>query len=106
MASGSEVSLCVEVAKAYEEEFKNKKKVWVISVPSYNLFDEQSDAYKSSLLPSGVKKVAVEASRGFEWFKYADEVIGMDSFGKSAPAEDLFKKFGFSVAKIMSKLMN
>lgn len=105
MASGSEVSLCVEVAKSYEAEF-SKKKVWVISLPSYNLFDEQSELYKSSLLPAKVKKVAIEASKGFEWFKYVDEVIGMDSFGKSAPAGDLFKKFGFSVDKIMAKLNN
>jgi Transketolase len=64
-------------------------------VPCFDLFIEQDKAYIDSIILGTTKKVAIEAARGLEWYRFADEVIGMDTFGASAPAEKLFEKFGF-----------
>ena len=76
----------------------------VASVPCYDLFIEQDKAYIDSVIKADTKKVAIEAARGLEWYRLADEVIGMDSFGASAPAAKLFEKFGFSVDAILEKI--
>ncbi|MEN8304249.1 MAG: transketolase, partial [Campylobacterota bacterium] len=68
------------------------------------LFIEQDKSYISSIIKEGTKTVAIEAARGLEWYKLADEVISMDSFGASAPAGQLFEKFGFSVDAIVEKI--
>ncbi len=96
LASGSEVNLAVEVAKRIEAR--------VVSVPCFELFDKQSHEFKDSLLKG--KVIAIEANRGFEWYKYADEVIGMDSFGASGKGSEVYKYFGFDVEKIVEKLGN
>ena len=101
MASGSEVELALHVKAKLNE---SGVKVNVVSVPCYDLFIEQDKAYISSIIKPDTKKVAIEAARGLEWYKLADEVIAMNSFGASAPAEQLFEKFGFSVDAIVSKL--
>lgn len=101
MASGSEVELALAVKAKLNESGVN---VNVVSVPCYDLFIEQDKAYMSSIIKADTKKVAIEAARGLEWYKLADEVIAMDSFGASAPAEQLFEKFGFSVDAIVSKI--
>jgi transketolase len=101
MASGSEVELALEV-----KELLNKagKKAAVVSVPCFDLFAEQESAYIDSIIKPESKKVAIEAARGLEWYRFADEVIGMESFGASAPAKELFVKFGFTAEQIANKI--
>ncbi|MFT5836120.1 MAG: transketolase [Sulfurimonas sp.] len=101
MASGSEVELALKV-----KETLNSKDVPVnvVSVPCYDLFIEQDASYISSIIKEGTKTVAIEAARGLEWYRFADTVISMDSFGASAPAGQLFEKFGFSVDSIIEKI--
>jgi transketolase len=94
VASGSEVNLAMEVADRIDAR--------VVSVPCFELFDEQDEEFKKSLLKG--KVVAIEANRAFEWYKYADEVIGMDSFGASGKGSEVYKHFGFDVEKIVEKL--
>jgi len=101
MASGSEVELALKVKAALNEK---GTKVDVVSVPCYDLFIEQEKAYIDSIIKPDSRKIAIEAARGLEWYRLADEVIGMDSFGASAPADKLFTKFGFSVENILSKI--
>ena len=102
MASGSEVELALKVKDAL-----NAKgiKADVVSVPCYDLFIEQEKSYIDSIINSTTKKVAIEAARGLEWYRFADEVIGMDTFGASAPADKLFAKFGFSVESVLAKII-
>jgi transketolase len=83
------------------------KKVRVVSMPSTDLFDAQDAAYKESVLPSAVtKRIAVEAGIEDYWYKYVGlngAVVGMTTFGESAPADELFKHFGFTVENIVAK---
>ena len=101
MASGSEVELALNVKVKLNE---SDVSVSVVSVPCYDLFIEQDKTYIDSIIKPDTKKVAIEAARGLEWYKLADEVIGMDSFGASAPAGQLFEKFGFSVDSIVNRI--
>ncbi len=103
IATGSEVKLAMEVA----EELKGKKNIRGVSMPCSERFDEQSDEYKTSVLGNGIKRVAIEASHEDWWRKYVGlegEVIGMTSFGESAPGDDLFEHFGFTKEKIIKTL--
>lgn len=97
IATGSEVSLAIEAAKALD---KKGKPVKVISMPSLELFESQDDDYKNSVL-SDVFTLAVETGSPVGWYKYADEVLGMEGFGASGPAGELFEAFGFTVEKIL-----
>ncbi|MCD6259091.1 MAG: transketolase [Helicobacteraceae bacterium] len=101
IASGSEVSLALET-----KELLNQKdiKVNVVSVPCFDLFIEQDRSYIDSVIKPLTKKVAIEAARGLEWYRFADEVIAMDGFGASAPAGQLFEKFGFSAQAIAEQI--
>ncbi|WP_321777415.1 transketolase [Sulfurimonas sp.] len=101
MASGSEVELALNVKKALNDI---DVPVNVVSVPCFDLFIEQDKSYISSIIKEGTKTVAIEAARGLEWYKLADEVIAMEGFGASAPAGQLFEKFGFSVESILEKI--
>lgn len=101
MASGSEVQLALDVKAKLNE---HGEKVNVVSVPCYDLFIEQDKSYIDEIIAPNTKKVAIEAARGLEWYRLADEVIGMDSFGASAPAAQLFEKFGFSVDAVIAKI--
>ncbi len=96
IGTGSEVELATGAAEAM-----SGKKIRVVSMPSTNLFDAQDDAYKTSVLIKGVPTVAVEAAVTDAWFKYADAVVGIDHFGESAPAGELFKEFGFTVENVV-----
>jgi transketolase len=102
IASGSEVSLAVD-AKA--ELMKDGIDVRVVSMPSMDVFDQQSDEYKESVLPKSVRKrVAIEALSDFGWGKYVGldgAYVTMHSFGASAPAATLFKEFGFTVDNVV-----
>ncbi len=101
MASGSEVELALKVRESLAEI---SVPVNVVSVPCYDLFIEQDAEYMASIIIEGTKTVAIEAARGLEWYKLADSVISMDTFGASAPARELFDKFGFSVDSLMEKI--
>jgi transketolase len=78
----------------------------IVSVPCFDLFEEQSKEYKEQIISKDTKVLAIEASRGIEYYKYADDVIGMESFGASAPADKLFKKFGFTIENVMRRACN
>ncbi|MDD4854307.1 MAG: transketolase [Sulfuricurvum sp.] len=101
MASGSEVSLALESAKELRERGLIAN---IVSVPCFDLLLEQSQSYIDSIIKPETKKVAIEAARGLEWYRFADIVIAMESFGASAPADQLFKHFGFSAEAIASKI--
>jgi transketolase len=94
IATGSEVQLAL---KAQEILAARKIAVRVVSMPSNTTFDQQSVAYKSSVLPAGVPRIAVEMGSSDGWWKYGcAAVVGLDTFGESAPAPVLFKLFGFT----------
>jgi transketolase len=103
LASGSEVGLC---AAAYEKLTADGVKARVVSMPSWELFEKQDAAYKESVLPSSVTaRVSVEMESVFGWDRYAGpkgKIIGMRSFGASAPLKDLLKKFGFEVENVIA----
>ncbi|RDU69443.1 transketolase [Helicobacter cholecystus] len=98
LSSGSEVSIALQAAKVMSEQ---GRKVRVVSMPCLELFEKQEEDYQKSLLSDRDKTIAIEASRGLEWYKYAKEVIGMRSFGKSGKGDELFKHFGLSVEQIL-----
>lgn len=104
IATGSEVELAVKAAEQLRQE---GKKVRVVSMPCTNVFDKQDDAYRESVLPSAVtKRVAIEAGISEFWYKYVGfggRIVGMNSFGESAPAGELFKLFGFTVENVVAK---
>ena len=104
IATGSEVELAVKAADVLSAE---GKKVRVVSMPSTNHFDKQDAAYRESVLPAAVtKRVAIEAGIADFWYKYVGfngRVVGMNSFGESAPADQLFKLFGFTVENVVAK---
>ncbi len=97
IASGSEVELALKSAKKLEQDGIATQ---VVSAPCYDLFAQESKEYQDSLLKG--KVIAIEASRGLEWFAFANNVIGMSSFGASGKGEELFKHFGFSVENVVS----
>ncbi len=101
IATGSEVSLCVT---AYEQLKSEGIKARVVSMPSWGIFEAQSDEYKKQVLPPTVKaRVSVEAASTFGWSQYVGptgRMIGMHRFGASAPIKDLLKKFGFTPDKV------
>ena len=103
MGTGTEVSLCVS---AYEQLKAEGVKARVVSIPSWNLFDQQSDEYKNKVLPPDVKaRVAVEQASTFGWSQYVGPsgiVIGMRRFGASAPIKELQKKFGFTTENVVA----
>ena len=100
IATGSEVALAVGAA-----EQLTTRKVRVVSMPSTNVFDAQDAAYRESVLPAAVTaRVAVEAAVTDAWYKYVGlngAVVGINRFGESAPAGELFKYFGFTVEKVV-----
>jgi transketolase len=103
LATGSEVALCLE---AYEWLKADGIKARVVSVASWELFDDQPQEYRDSVLPPQVTaRVSVEQASTFGWAKYtgaAGHRIGMRSFGASAPLKDLVKKFGFTAEQVVA----
>jgi len=104
MASGSEVEQIYKAADVLAEEGIDAS---VVSMPCFELFDKQPAAYKESVLPASVRaRVAMEAGSSYSWYKYVGldgEVIGLDHFGASAPANILFQEFGFTVDNVVAK---
>ncbi len=104
LATGSEVSLAADTAKLLEAAGIGAD---VVSMPGWREFDLQDDAYRADLLPAGVLKVSVEAGVTLGWQKYVGSdgiTIGIDSFGASGPAEQLFPHFGFAADQIAAKI--
>lgn len=104
IGTGSETQLCVKAA----DQLRNEgKKVRVVSMPSWELFDRQDEQYRESVLPKTVKKrVSVEAGATFGWCRYVGDEglsIGIDRFGASAPGSVCLEKFGFTVENVVAK---
>ncbi|MCE7578789.1 transketolase [Aliivibrio fischeri] len=103
IATGSEVELAVEAAAQLTAE---GKAVRVVSMPSTDAFDKQDQAYREAVLPSAVtKRIAIEAGIADFWYKYVGfggKIIGMTTFGESAPADELFKMFGFTTENVVN----
>ena len=97
---GSELSLCLEVAKKLKADGIN---VDVISMPSIYLFEKQSDEYKKSIFKANQKRMAVEMGASLGWYKYASYVKGIDTFGKSMPITKIFDEYGFTVDEIYNE---
>lgn len=106
IATGSELSLAYETAKKLEDKNINFR---VVSMPSWELFEEQSDEYKESILPKKItNRVSIEAASTFGWHKYVGSdgiTIGIDSFGASGPFSTVYEKYGFSSEKIEDKII-
>jgi transketolase len=102
IGTGSELSLCVA---AYEKLTAEGIRVRVVSLPSWELFEKQTQAYRDSVLPPDVRaRVSVEAGSVFGWERYVGldgAILGMTTFGASAPAKELFKKYGFTVEHVL-----
>jgi len=105
IATGSEVELAL---KAADQLKAAGKKIRVVSMPSTNIFDAQDAAYRESVLPAAVtRRVAVEAGVTDGWWKYVGtngKIVGLDRFGESAPAGQLFKEFGFTVENVVKNV--
>lgn len=104
IATGTEVYTAIKVQKIIREKHGINSRV--VSMPSMNLFDIQSDEYKESVIAPETITVSIEAGSTFGWSKYAEINIGIDTFGASAPAEDLRKHFGFTPEQIAEKIMS
>jgi transketolase len=102
IATGTELPLAVE---AYEKLTAEGHKVRVVSLPSWELFEQQSKDYQASVIPPTVtKRICIEMGSVFGWERFAGPtgtVIGMRSFGASAPLKDLAKHFGFTLDKVL-----
>ena len=104
IATGSEVHLIMQAQEVLKKENINAR---VVSMPSWNLFDEQSSAYREKVFPKKIRKrLAVEAGSPVGWMKYTTDdgdVIGIEKFGESAPAEEIFKEYGFTVENVVKR---
>ncbi len=100
MASGSELMPSLK-AGCYLEKMGIKANV--VSVPCFDLFLEQEREYQEAVIDPNTKVLAVEAARALEYYKFANDILGMESFGASAPANKLFEKFGFTIGNIKAK---
>jgi transketolase len=101
IATGSEVSLAMLAAEQLEAKGKS---IQVVSMPCTDVFDAQDEAYKASVLPAGPKRFAIEAGAKDFWYKYVGlegGIIGMETFGESAPAGELFKHFGITAEALI-----
>ena len=103
IATGSEVDIAIKAAKNIKQPIR------VVSMPATDVFDQQDEAYKESVLPKKVTaRLAIEAGRPDGWYKYAGQVLGITRFGESAPAKELFAEFGFTeqnVTRIIENLI-
>jgi transketolase len=103
IGTGSEVWPCVDAKKLLEAEGIAAR---VVSMPSWEIFEEQTAEYKASVLPAGVKKVAVEAGSPLGWWKYVGrdgDVIGLDRFGASAPGPKVLAELGFTAENVANR---
>jgi transketolase len=101
MATGSEVSLIyIAAQRLFGEGIETR----VVSFPSWELFEEQDEAYRDSVLPKHITaRLAVEAGATLGWERYARSVLGLDHYGASAPYKVIFEKFGFTVENVVAR---
>ncbi|MDQ1340274.1 MAG: transketolase [Campylobacterota bacterium] len=78
----------------------------VVSMPCFDLFVEQDKKYIDSIINPAHKVVAIEAASGIEWYRFADEVVGMNSFGESAPADKLYSHFKITAQAVVEKILS
>jgi transketolase len=102
VATGSEVSLCVTAADQLADAGVAAR---VVSLPCWSLFEAQDDAYRAAVLPDGTPTLSVEAASTFGWSRWADDSIGIDHFGASAPGDVALAKFGFTPDHVMARAM-
>jgi transketolase len=105
LATGSEVEVALATADALEERGIGAD---LVSMPCWSLFDAQDEAYRADILPDGVLAVSIEAGATLGWERYVGRrglSIGLDRFGASAPAEDLFQRFGFTAEAIVPRIL-
>jgi len=100
LATGSEVALCVDAAALLAEA---GTRVRVVSLPSWELFAEQDAGYRDEVLPPGVPVLSVEAASTFGWERYADDSLGIDHFGASAPGDVVLREFGFDPVTVAAR---
>jgi transketolase len=100
IGTGSEVHLCVTARELLVGEGVS---VRVVSMPSWDLFEDQPDEYRDSVLPPGVPTLAVEAGVSFGWDRYADDTVAIDRFGASAPGPTVFAELGFTPEHIAQR---
>ena len=100
VATGSEVSLAIDSAKKLTEQGVPTR---VVSLPDFLTFDKQSYDYRKSIFPDGLPVISIEVMTTFGWGKYSHAHIGLDRFGASAPAGELFEKFGFTIDNVVEK---
>jgi transketolase len=107
IASGSEVELAMNAAKKLTEQ---GIKIRIVSMPCTDVFDKQDAAYKEAVLPEKVTvRLAIEAGKSDTWYKYVGikgQIIGVDGFGASAPAKEVFAEFGFTEQNVIRIIMN
>jgi transketolase len=100
IGTGSEVSLCLDAARLLEAE---NAQVRVVSMPSWELFAEQDESYRTAVLPGDVPRLAVEAAASFGWERYADASVSIDRFGASAPGADALENLGYTPADVAAR---
>jgi len=104
MATGSEVHLLLEAQEKLKEESINAR---VVSFPSWEIFEAQSDEYKEKVFPKNIRRrLAVEAGSPIGWCKYVTDdgdVLGITKFGESAPGEEVMKEYGFTTENVVAK---
>ncbi len=101
IATGSEIALAVQTAERLEKESAGRIGIRVVSMPSTTVFDQQDAAYKAKVLPANIPRIAVEAGVSDFWWKYGCAAVhGVDTFGESAPAAQLYEYFGLTVDQI------
>jgi transketolase len=100
IGTGSEVSLCLDAARQLADDGLC---VQVVSMPSWDLFAAQGDGYQDTVIPPEVPALAVEAGSTFGWDRWADDTVGIDRFGASAPGDVLFTQFGFTAEHVADR---
>ena len=106
IATGSEVSLALEIASVLKKE---NLAIRVVSMPCSSVFDRQNESYKKTVLPENVKKISIEAGSTDLWYKYTGKeglTIGINQFGASAPAETLFRELKLDLESCLIKIKN
>ena len=102
MSSGSEVSLVLDAQKKLEG---NGIRARAVSMPSHELFAQQDETYRNSVLPKGVKRIAMEAAHPMSWYRWVGDdgvILGIERFGASAPATRIFTELGFTADRIVA----
>lgn len=100
IGTGSEVSLCVEAARLLEQQGLAAR---VVSMPSWELFEEQDDDYRDAILEVGAPVLSVEAATSFGWSRWADESVALDRFGASGPGAQVLASFGFTAENVAAR---